>query len=116
MKRENLQQRKEAIVVYEEGISEIKAISNLSIPHSSKIILFHKLYTFLEKIGMYCTNCHRKNHNVETYKIKRKEDPIVAIFEVIIQQIIVERHVQYSYHICGDTGHKIINCPKYNDM
>jgi hypothetical protein len=24
--------------------------------------------------------------------------------------------MRYSYHICGDTGHKIINCPKYNDM
>ncbi len=24
--------------------------------------------------------------------------------------------MKYSYHICGDIGHKIINCPKYNDM
>jgi hypothetical protein len=24
--------------------------------------------------------------------------------------------VRYSCHICGDTGHKIIDCPKYNDM
>jgi len=24
--------------------------------------------------------------------------------------------VRYSYHICSDTGHKIIDCPKYNDM
>jgi hypothetical protein len=22
----------------------------------------------------------------------------------------------YSCHICGDNGHKIIDCPKYNDM
>jgi len=24
--------------------------------------------------------------------------------------------VKYSCHICGDIGHKIIDCPKYNDM
>jgi hypothetical protein len=24
--------------------------------------------------------------------------------------------MKYSYHVCGDTGHKIIDCPKYNDM
>ncbi len=24
--------------------------------------------------------------------------------------------MRYSYHICGEIGHKIIDCPKYNDM
>jgi hypothetical protein len=24
--------------------------------------------------------------------------------------------VKYSYHICGEIGHKIIDFPKYNDM
>ncbi len=24
--------------------------------------------------------------------------------------------MRYSCHICGDTGHKIKYCPKYNDM
>jgi hypothetical protein len=24
--------------------------------------------------------------------------------------------MRYSFHICGDIGHKIIDCPKYNDM
>ncbi len=24
--------------------------------------------------------------------------------------------MRYSYHICGDIIHKIIDCPKYNDM
>jgi hypothetical protein len=24
--------------------------------------------------------------------------------------------MRYSYHICGDTRHKIIDYPKYNDM
>jgi hypothetical protein len=24
--------------------------------------------------------------------------------------------MKYFYHICGDTGHKIVDCLKYNDM
>jgi hypothetical protein len=36
---------------------------------------------------MYCTNCHRKNHNAETCKVKRKEDYVPTIFEVTTQQI-----------------------------
>jgi hypothetical protein len=24
--------------------------------------------------------------------------------------------MRYSCHICGDTRHEIIDCPKYNDM
>ncbi len=65
---------------------------------------------------MYYTNCHRTNHNVETYRVKRKEDLIPAIFEVTIQQIKVWRLMKYSCHICGDTRHEFIDCPKYNDM
>jgi hypothetical protein len=65
---------------------------------------------------MYCTNCHKINHNVETCRIKRKEDPIPTISDVITQQIKVQRHVRFSCHICGDTRHKIIDSPKYNDM
>ncbi len=65
---------------------------------------------------MYDTNCHMTNHNVETFRVKRKEYFISTIFEVIIQQIKVQRLMKYSCHICGDTGHKIIDCLKYNDM
>jgi hypothetical protein len=32
---------------------------------------------------MYYTNCHRTNHDVETYKVKRKEDFVLTISEVI---------------------------------
>ncbi len=65
---------------------------------------------------MYYTNCHKTNHNVETCKIKRKEDLVRAVSKIIIQQIKVQRHVKYYCHICGDTRHKIIDCHKYNDM
>jgi predicted metal-binding protein len=65
---------------------------------------------------MHCTNCHTTNHNVETYRVNKKEDLVYAIFEVTTQHIKVQKRVRYSCHICGDTRHKIINCPKYIDM
>ncbi len=111
-----LQQHKEATLVCEEGIFKVEAISNLLAPQSSKTILAKKPQTILEKIGMYCTNYHRTNHNLETCRVKRNEDPILIVFEVITQQIKVHKHVRYSCHICDDTGHKIIDCPKYDDM
>jgi len=39
MKRKTLQQHKEVALVCEKGISEVKVINNLLIPHSNKIIL-----------------------------------------------------------------------------
>jgi hypothetical protein len=36
---------------------------------------------------MYYTNCHKKNHNVETCKVKRKKYIVPIVFEVIIQHI-----------------------------
>ncbi len=65
---------------------------------------------------MHYIYCHRTNHTIENYKVKRKEDFVPTIFEVTTQQIKVQKPVKYFCHICGDTGHKIINCPKYNDM
>jgi hypothetical protein len=38
---------------------------------------------------MYCTNCCKTNHNVETYTIKRKDDHVHVISKVIIQHIKV---------------------------
>ncbi len=65
---------------------------------------------------MYYTNCHRTNHNVETCRVKRKEESILVVSDITTQHTRVYKHVRYSCHICGETGHKIINCPKYNDM
>ncbi len=73
MKRITLQQHKEATLVCGKGIFEVKAISNLSIPQNSKILLAQKPQTFLKKIRMYCTNCHRTNHNVENYESKERK-------------------------------------------
>jgi hypothetical protein len=53
---------------------------------------------------MYYTNCHRTNHNVETYKVKRKEDLAPTVSEVINQHIKVQKPMRYSCHICGECG------------
>jgi hypothetical protein len=42
---------------------------------------------------MYCTNCHRTNHNVETYRVKRKEDHVPVVYKVITQQIKIQRPI-----------------------
>jgi hypothetical protein len=65
---------------------------------------------------MYYTNYHMTYHNVETYIVKRKENFVPIVFEVTTQQIKVQKPMRNSCHICGDIRHKIINCPKYNDM
>jgi hypothetical protein len=103
-------------LVCEERIYEVEVISNLLVPQISKTILVKKLQIVIEKTRMYCINCHRKTHNVETCKIKRKEDHVPIVSKVTTQHIKVQRLVRYSFHICREMGHKIIDCPKYNDM
>ncbi len=94
-------------MVCEKGIFEAKAISNMLIPLPQIV---------LEKTKMYYTNYHKTNHNVETYRVKIKEDHVPTFFEVTTQHIKIQRPMKYSYHVCDDTGHKIIDCLKYNDM
>ncbi len=69
----------------EEGIFEVKAISNMLVPQSSKTIVTQKPQAVPEKTRMYYTNCHRTNHNVETYRIKRNENLVHVVFEVTTQ-------------------------------
>jgi hypothetical protein len=65
---------------------------------------------------MYYTNRDKTNHNVETYKVKRKEEPIHVVSKHTIQLIKILRLVRYSCYICGDIGHKIIDLGLYSDM
>jgi len=110
MKRETMQ-HKEATLVYEEGFYEVEAINNLLVPHNIKIILcgtnklIQKSQKIIGKIGLYCTNYHKTNHNVENYRFKRKEDFVPVVSDVTTHQIKIQRLVRYSCHICGDTGH-----------
>jgi hypothetical protein len=68
-----------------EGIFEVEAINNLLVPQCSKIVLAEKPQKVPKKIGMYFTNCHKTNHKVETYRVKRKEDYILAVSKITTQ-------------------------------
>jgi hypothetical protein len=92
------------------------ATSNMLIPQNSKTILAQKSYTVIEKTRMYYINYHMTNHNVENCRIKRKENHVRIIFEVTTQQIKIQKPMMHYCHICGDTGHKIIDCLKYSEM
>ncbi len=76
-------------MVCEKGIYDVETISNMLVPQSSETLLIHKLQTIPKKTWMFHTNYHMMNHNVETCKVKRKEDLALVIFEVITQQIKV---------------------------
>jgi len=56
MKKETLQQHKEAILVFKNEIFEVEAINNLLIPHNSKTILAQKPQIITKKTRMCCTN------------------------------------------------------------
>ncbi len=70
-------------MVCEKRIFKVEAISDLLVPWSNNTILAQKPYIAIEKTGMYCTNYHKKNHNVETCRIKRTEKLFMQ--EVTIQ-------------------------------
>ncbi len=80
-----MQQHKEAALVYEEGISKVEVINNLLVPQSSKTKLIQKPQIVTKKTRLYCTNYHKTNHNVETYRVKRKENFVPIVLEVTTQ-------------------------------
>jgi hypothetical protein len=63
---------------------------------------------------MYYTNYHKTNRNVETCRVKKKENLVLVVSKVTSKHIKIQKHVRYSCWICGDIKHKIIDCPKYN--
>jgi hypothetical protein len=69
-------------LVCENGIYEVKAISDLSIPQNSKSILIQKPQIVLKKTWMYYTNYHKTSHNVETCRTKRKEESVIVVSKV----------------------------------
>ncbi len=69
----------------EEGIFEVGTMNYLLVPHNSKTILVQNLQSITKKIGMYCINYHMTNHNVETCRVKRKEESILVVSKLITQ-------------------------------
>jgi hypothetical protein len=65
---------------------------------------------------MYYGNCHYTNHNVETCKSKKKEEPTITATKATIQVGKPPRSLNYPCHICGIVGHKLMNCPRFKEM
>ncbi len=74
-------------MVFEKGIFEVKVVSNMLILESSRRILTQKPHIITKKTRMYHTNWHKTNHNVETYRVKRKEEPILTVFKVLLNML-----------------------------
>ncbi len=103
------------MLIREEGISMPEAQNTLFVPQTIRIrCVAVKNYT-TTKPSMYYTNCHHTNHNIETCKSK-KEEPIVDVTKVTIQVSKPPRLINYPCHICGIVGHKLTNCPRFNEM
>jgi hypothetical protein len=66
------------------------------------------------KLSMYYINCHRTNHNVETYK--SKEEPTITAIEATTQVGKTPRPLNHPCHICGIVGHKLMNYPRFGQM
>jgi hypothetical protein len=64
---------------------------------------------------MYCTNYHRANQNIKTCRSK-KEEPIVVATKATTQVGKPPRLLNYPCHIFGIVGHKLTNCPRFNEM
>ncbi len=63
----------------------------------------------LGKTSKHCTNYGQDNHNVEMYKVKKKEEPFI-ITELLINLIRVKRIIRIPT-TSGQNGHKMIDHP-----
>jgi len=53
---------------------------------------------------------------VETYKIKKKEEPTIATTEATTHARKPLRPLNYPCHIYGIMGHKLKKCPRFGEM
>ncbi len=63
---------------------------------------------------MYCTNYHCTNHNIKTCRSKKEE--LIVIAKAATQVGKPPRLLNYPCHIFGIVGHKLTNCPRFNEM
>jgi predicted ATPase len=75
-----------------------------------------KPYIELRKTSKHCTNYGQDNHNVETCKVKKKEEPIIATIKCTNQPLKGLKNNLCVCHIYGLHGHKMMNCPKFVEM
>jgi hypothetical protein len=72
-------------------MTPIKAHNALLVPQIFYFAKMTKPQVELGKTSKHCTNYGRDNHNVETCRIKKKEEPIVVVIEATNQLRRVKR-------------------------
>ncbi len=104
------------MLICEEGIYMLEAQNTLFVPQTTKtgsVVMGNQTIT---KPNLYCTNYRHTNHNVETCRNKKREEPTIAITETTIQVGKALIPLNYPCHICGIMGHKVRNYLKFNEM
>jgi hypothetical protein len=61
-----------------------EAQNALSIPQVSKFVVTTKALMELGKTNKHCTNYGQDNHNVEMYRVKKKEEPTIITTKLLI--------------------------------
>jgi hypothetical protein len=97
----------------EGGMTTIEARSALSIPQNTKHATLAKTKSNTWKIDKHCTNCGMTNQIVET--CKKKEQTMVATTKATQPSQKTQRTSSYACQICGLNGHKMIDCPKFDE-
>ncbi len=103
-------------MICEKGIYVFEAQSTLSIPQTTETRSVVMGNQIIAKPNLFCTNYHRTNHNMETCRGKKEEEPTITTIEAIIQVGKAPRPLNYPCHICGIVGHKLMNCLKFGEM
>jgi hypothetical protein len=104
------------VLICEEGIYVLETQSTLYVPQTigtRNVIMGNRI---VAKPNLYCINYHRTNHNVETCRSKKREEPTIAITTAIIQASKAPRPLNCPCHICGIVGHKLMKNLKSGEM
>jgi len=68
------------------------------------------------KIGKYYTNYGRDNHNINTCRMKKKEESILEMKKATTHNQKIQKTISYACPICDLNGHKMTNCSKFVEM
>ncbi len=115
MKWSTLQQRKEATMLCEEGMTTVEARNALLVPQNTKHATPSITHSNIGKTKKYCTNCGMMNHNVETSRNK-KQQTTVATTNAAQPNQKAQKTSSRACRIYGLNGHKMIDCPKFIEM
>ncbi len=91
MKQTTLQLHKEAALLCEEGMTPSEVQNALLIPQIFRFVIITKPWMEPGKTCKHCTNYGQDNHNVEIYRVKKKEKPTITTTQLLINLRRVRR-------------------------